>query len=272
MQNFPISPKEMLGSFWRNRQLIFQMTKRDILSQYRGSIFGLAWSFFIPLILLGIYSFVFSTVFKARWDTGGNSKTEFALVLFVGMIVHGFFTENLNRAPALILNNVSYVKKVIFPVEILPWISMGVITFQTLISLLVWSLFYLVVNLELNWTLVFVPVVLFPLMLMAIGMSWFLSSLGVYFRDIGQLTGTITTILLFMSPIFYPASMLPESFQTLIYINPLTFFIEQLRDVLMWGKLPDWHGLIISYVAGVAVAWIGFYGFQKARRGFADVL
>jgi len=272
MQAFSVSISQMVGSFWNNRQLIFQMAKRDILSQYRGSVLGLAWSFIIPLILLSIYSFVFSTIFKARWDTGGDSKTEFALVLFIGMIVHGFFTENFSRAPLLILNNVSYVKKVIFPLEVLPLISMCVISFQTLISMVVWMAFYFIVNWSINWTVVFVPIIMLPLMLIAIGVSWFVASLGVYFRDISQLTGTITTILLFLSPIFYPASMLPESFQTLIYLNPLTFFIEQLRDVFMWGELPNWYGLVISYFAGIVVAWSGFYWFQKTRVGFSDVL
>jgi lipopolysaccharide transport system permease protein len=215
---------------------------------------------------------VFSTVFQAKWGAGSDSKTEFALVLFVGMIVHGVLAESMNNSPSLILRNVSYVKKVVFPLEILPCIVMGSTLFHAFISLAVWVLFYVVVNHSMQWTIIFLPLVLFPLILFSLGVSWMLASLGVYIRDIGQMTGILTTILLFMSPIFYPASRLPEPYQTIIYINPLTFVIEQARDVLMWGKMPNFTGMVIAYLISILVAWIGFAWFQKTRQGFADVL
>ena len=143
---------------------------------------------------------------------------------------------------------------------------------HALISVFVWSLFYIVVNGSFEWTIIFFPVVILPLVLFSLGVSWFLASLGVYIRDIWQMTGVLTTVLLFMSPVFYPASMLPEPYQTIIYINPLTFIIEQSRDVLMWGRIPNWSGLFVAYVVGVLVAWLGFIWFQKTRKGFADVL
>ena len=125
----------MAASVWRNRSLIVAMVKREVVGRYRGSIMGLAWSFFSPLLMLMIYTFVFSVVFKARWGVGGEeSKTDFAIILFVGMIVHGLFAECVNRAPALILSNVNYVKKVIFPLEILPWVAFGSALFHTAIS------------------------------------------------------------------------------------------------------------------------------------------
>jgi lipopolysaccharide transport system permease protein len=271
-KSLSIKPSQIVTSFMTNRQLIWQMTKRDVVGRYKGSVLGLAWSFFNPLIMLVIYTFVFSIVFKARWNTGSDSKTEFALVLFIGMIVHGLLAECINRAPALIVGNVSYVKKVVFPLEILPWVSMGATIFHTLVSFLVWSLFFILVNHTFNWTALFLPLVFLPLIFFTIGFSWLLASLGVFLRDIGQMTVVLTTILLFTSPVFYPISMLPEKYQLILYANPLTFIMEQSRDVLMWGKLPDWQGLSIALLISLFVAWAGFAWFQKTRRGFADVL
>jgi lipopolysaccharide transport system permease protein len=267
-----VSLLEMLNSMLRNRSLIFQMTKREVVGRYRGSVLGIVWSFFNPLIMLAVYTLVFSTVFQAKWHTGSDSKTEFALVLFIGMIIHSVLAESMNGSPSLMLRNISYVKKVVFPLEILPWIVMGSTVFHALVSLLVWSLFFIVVNFSYQWTSIFLPLVLLPLIIFSMGISWVLASLGVYIRDVGQVTGVITTILLFMSPIFYPASRLPEPYQTIIYLNPLTFIIEQARDVLMWGNMPDWTGLLIAYIVSFVVAWLGFDRFQKTRKGFADVL
>ena len=266
------SPLEMFKSAFKNRSLIFQMTKREVIGRYRGSMLGIAWSFFNPLIMLAVYTIVFSTVFQAKWGAGSDSKTEFALVLFIGMIVHSVLAESMNSSPTLMLRNVNYVKKVVFPLEILPWVVLGSTLFHACISVIVWGLFYLIVNFSLQWTFIFLPLILLPLVLFSLGVSWMLASLGVYIRDIGQMTGVLTTILLFMSPIFYPASRLPEPYQTIIYLNPLTFVIEQSRDVLIWGNIPDWSGLIIAYIISMLVAWAGFAWFQKTRKGFSDVL
>ncbi|HBL45867.1 MAG TPA: sugar ABC transporter permease [Planctomycetaceae bacterium] len=262
----------MLKSLMINRRLIYQMAKREVIGRYRGSVLGLAWSFFNPLIMLVVYTFVFSFVFKSRWQTGSDSKTEFALALFIGMIVHGLLAECVNRAPSLIVGNVNYVKKVIFPLEVLPWIAMGATLFHTLISLVVWGLFFVLVNQTFYWTALFLPLLFLPLILITMGLTWFLASFGVYLRDVGQITGVFTMVLLFMSPVFYPISNLPESIQPLMYANPLTFFIEQSRAVLMWGQFPNWGGLLISLLISMVVAWMGFAWFQKTRRGFADVL
>lgn len=266
------NPIQMIRSLIKNRQLIWQLSKRDVIGRYRGSFLGLAWSFFNPLIMLVVYTFVFSVVFKARWNTGTDSKTEFALALFIGMIVHGLAAESINRAPGLILGNVNYVKKVIFPLEILPWIAMGSGLFHSFISLTVWSLFYLFVNQTFHWTVVFIPLIFIPLIFFSMGLLWFLSSLSVFIRDVGQMTGMFTTILLFMSPVFYPISILPEKYQTIIFANPLTFIIEQARTVMLSGRVPDWSGLGIALVVSLVVACLGFAWFQKTRRGFADVL
>lgn len=233
---------------------------------------GLMWSFFNPVLMLAVYTFVFSVVFKARWSTESTSKTEFAIVLFAGMIVHGLFAECVNRAPGLILNNVNYVKKVVFPLEILPWVTLGSALFHASVSIAVLLIFYAVIHFSLNWTAIFIPVLLLPLALFTMGLSWFLASLGVFVRDIGQMIGIVTTILLFLSPVFYPVSALPENLRPLLHLNPLTFIIEQVRSVLIWGNVPNWIGLVIYLACSMLVACIGFFWFQKTRKGFADVL
>ena len=260
-------------SLLQHRQLILQMTKREVVGRYKGSIMGLAWSFFHPILMLTVYSFVFSVVFKARWGLGNEeSKTHFAVVLFVGLIVHALLAEVLNRAPGLIISNVNYVKKVVFPLEILPVISIGAALFHSLISLVVLLIAVIILEGNLHWTAVLIPLVVLPLVILTLGLAWMLASLGVFIRDIGQTIGIITTVMLFMAPVFYPLSAMPEKYHPFLMANPLTFIIEQAREVLIFGHLPNWSGLGIYMLVASAVAWAGFAGFQKTRKGFADVL
>lgn len=268
----PSSLGAMLNSLWGNRELIAQMTRREVVGRYKGSVMGLLWSFLNPLFMLVVYSFVFSVVFKARWSGAGESQTQFAVILFAGMTVHALFSEVLNRAPGIILGNVNYVKKVVFPLEILAVVSLGAALFHALVSLLVLLVAFAMLNGFVHWTAIFAPLVLLPLMLLSLGFGWILSSLGVFVRDIGQLIGVFTTALLFLSPVFFPVSALPESFQPWLHLNPLTFIIEQSREVLIWGNLPDWQGLTLYSIGAGIFAWLGFFWFQKTRKGFADVL
>jgi lipopolysaccharide transport system permease protein len=261
-------------SLWRNRELIVQMTKREVVGRYKGSAMGLAWSFFYPVFMLVVYTFVFSEIFKSRWGGigGDQSKTQFSVLLFVGLIVLNLFSEVLNRAPGLILSNVNYVKKVVFPIEILPVIAMGATLFHSLVSLGVLLTAFVLFNGYLHWTLVFIPLVLLPLVIITLGLSWMLASLGVFLRDVGQTISIITTVLMFLSPVFYPVTAVPEKFRPFIMANPLTFIIEQAREVLIWGHLPNWMGLGGYTLVATVVAWAGYAWFQKTRKGFADVL
>lgn len=233
---------------------------------------GILWSFFNPILMLAIYTFVFSVVFKARWNVASDSKTEFAIVLFAGLIIYTIFAECVNRAPSLILSNANYVKKVVFPLEVLPWVPMGSALFHAAISVMVLLVFLFIVTLSLNWTVLFLPILVIPLVLFTMGVCWMLSSLGVYIRDVSQSIGIITTVLLFVSPIFYPVTQLPLKFQPFIYLNPLTFIIEETRNIIIWGKLPNFIGIGIYFCVSALIAWVGFWWFQKTRKGFADVL
>lgn len=272
MQQFSLSPREMLASAWRHRNLIGAMVKREVAGRYRGSVLGMLWSLFNPILMLVIYTFVFSVVFKARWSVGSESKTEFALMLFAGLMIFNLFAECINRAPGLIIGNVNYVKKVVFPLEILPWVALGSALFHFLVSLGVWLIACLILFGKVEATALLLPLILLPLLLFVLGLTWLLASLGVYLRDVGQIIGLLTSVLMFMSPIFYPLSALPEQYRGLLEGNPLTPAVEGARAVLFLGRLPDWPQLGLYCLVAAFICWAGFAWFQKTRKGFADVL
>jgi len=269
----PTSLLALIRSMRKNWHLIIQMVKREVVGRYKGSFFGLAWSFFNPILMLTIYTFVFSVVFKAKWGMGGDEgKAQFAVTLFVGLIVFNLFSEAINRAPNLILSNVNYVKKVVFPLEILPVIGIGTSLFHAVISLFVLMAGIIFFNGHINWTTILIPLIFIPLIFFILGLSWILSSLGVYMRDVGQTIGILTSVLMFLSPVFYSIDALPPRFQFWMMLNPLSFIIEQARAVLILGVMPNWRMLGLYTVAALIFMWCGFAWFQKTRKGFADVI
>lgn len=265
---------EFIKKVHRYRYLLVQMTKREIANRYRGSALGFVWAFLNPLLMLAVYTFVFSVVFKARWGEMGveESRVDFAIILFAGLFIFNLFAEILNRAPYLVLSNANYVKKVIFPLELLPLISLGTVLFHSGLSLLVLLLVQFVFKGYIPWTTLYIPVVVLPVLLAGLGVSWLLSALTVYLRDIAQITGLLTTILLFVSSVFFPISALPARYQLIIYLNPLALVISESRKVLVFGQSPDWNILILTLSLGTLIALAGYWWFQKARKGFADVL
>ena len=255
----------------KNFPLALQLVRRDIAGRYRGSILGMAWSFINPVLMLSVYTFVFGMVFRARWGMTGN-RLDFAMTLFSGLIVFNLFSECLTRAPHLILSNVNYVKKVVFPLEILPWVSLGSALFHAGISLFVLFAFMIFSGHHVFWTFFLIPLILLPMLPMILGFSWLLASVGVFVRDVGQFVGMAMTVLLFMSPVFYPASALPASVRPYLFLNPLTFVIEQTRGALFDGMAPDWKSYLVYFLASLALSWAGYFWFRKTRHGFADVL
>lgn len=268
-----MSPGFLVSTLLRHRSLILQMAWRDIAARYRGSVMGVFWSLLNPLLMLAVYTFVFSVVFKARWHTGSEqSHADFAVILFAGVIVHSFFAEVAGKAPSLILSNPSYVKKVVFPLEVLPAVTLLSALFQAAISLLVLLVALLLTTGAVPLTVPLILIVWLPLCLLALGTSWWLASLGVYIRDIGQAIGVVLTVLLFISPAFFSLQALPESLRPWVKLNPLTLPMEQTRDVLIWGRMPDWSAWGLYTLAVAIFAWLGFAWFQSTRKGFADVL
>lgn len=270
---YSTSPKKLAHSVWRHRSLIEQMVFREIAGRYKGSIFGIGWSFFNPILMLLVYTFVFSFVFKARWGvTSIDSEVDYALLIFVGLIIHSFFAEVLYKSPNLILCNTNFVKKVVFPLEVLTIIIFCVALLHTFISLLLVIIAFALLNGYLNWSVLYTPITLFPLLPMTLGISWFLASLGVYFRDIEQVIGSILMMLLFLAPVFYPLTSLPELPKNILFLNPITLPIQETRSVMLFGDTPNWAFLSIYTVISLIICWIGFWCFQKMRRGFADVI
>ena len=272
MQHHSVSPMEIFASIRRNRGLIVALAKREVIGRYRGSMLGIFWSFVHPVFMLLIYTFVFGVIFKARWGGGEESRGEFALVLFSGLLIFNLFSECCNQASELIVGNKNFVKKVVFPLEILPVVALLSALFHCAVSVFVWGSAHLILKGVPPPTGLLLPVVMLPPVLFVLGISWILASLGVYLRDLAQFIRIVTSVLLFMSPIFYPASALPEEYRPLLFMNPLTTTIEQARAVLYWGSGFDLveYGLLL--IAGGLVAMVGFAWFQKTRQGFADVL
>lgn len=256
----------------RNKSLVWELTKREVLGRYRGASFGMAWSVISPFLMLGVYAFAFGTVLKSRWPQQVGGEHSYAVILFVGLIVHGFFAECVSRASLLVVGNSNFVKRVVFPLDILPWPMIFSALFHALLNAVVLVLLMLVLEHRLHPTLLLLPLVLVPLALFTAGVSWLLASLGVYFRDINQVMPVIVTAMLFLSSAIVPVSILSPRMQTLFYLNPLTFFIDQARVVVLAGEWPNWTALAIATLGGLLVAWLGHAWFMATRRGFADVL
>ncbi len=267
------NPIKMVRNLWAHRELIHQFTKRQVLQQYKGSYLGVLWSFVTPMAMLAVYTFAFSVVLGARWEgdkTG--SHLEFALTLFAGLIVFNVFSVSISSAPGLIIGNRNYVKKVVFPLEILPVGRLGSALVDSLFSVLILLLGGIIILRQLPWTIIFLPLTYLPLIFLSLGVSWFLASLGVFIRDIKNLTSVIVRMLLFLTPIFYPITLVPPQIRFLIYLNPLTLIVENFRRVTLFGQLPHWGGLLVITAVTFGIYMLGYIWFMKSKKTFADVV
>jgi lipopolysaccharide transport system permease protein len=269
----PLAPWHPLRGVWRHRGLIRQFVRREVQSRYRGTLLGLLWSFLTPLLLLAIYTFVFGVVFRARWpERGASSLGEFAVVVFSGLIVLNFFAECVSRAPGRVVGSATFVKRVVFPLEILPVVGVGSALVTAGASLAMLLLVRLAGEGRLPWTLPLAPVVFAPVVLLTLGVAWFLASLGVFVRDIHYLIGLLLQSLVFITPIFYPLEAVPAPLRQVLALNPLYPVVDDFRRVVLWGELPDWPRLALSFVLGSAVMLLGHAWFMKTRRAFADII
>lgn len=261
-----------LAAITSHGSLTWELARREVLVRYRGASFGLAWSLISPFLLLAIYTFAFGTVMGGRWSQAIESDASFSIILFAGLVVHGFFAECLTRSPLLVTSNPHFVKRVVFPLEILPWPLVLSALFHTAMNTVVFVVLRFFMDGAFDWTIVLLPLVLLPLVTLALGVSWFLASLGVYFRDIVQITGVASMALLFLSSAMMPVESVPEGHRWVFQINPLTFIIDQARNVMLWGVMPDWEGLGLYWLGALIVFFGGYSWFRATRRGFADVL
>lgn len=272
MQEANINPIRGMISLLRHRHLVLQLAWHEISGRYRGSLAGLMWPFLTPLFNLSMYTFVFGVVLQARWGVGGGSTFEFALVLFSGLIVHGLLAECIVRAPRLITGNVSYVKQVVFPLEVLPVVSLIASSFHAAIAFILLIIVWFATNGEINLSVLAASALFAPLALITLGISWIISSICVYFRDVSQIVNFLPPALLFLSPVFYPAEAVPEQFRVFLALNPLTFVIENLRASLADGAWPSLSGSMAYTASSLVIAALGYVWFQRVRPGFGDVV
>jgi lipopolysaccharide transport system permease protein len=256
---------------WQHRNLFIELTKREFASKYRGSFGGVAWSLAQPLFLLTVYTIAFGVILKARWSFSGSTR-EYALMLFAGLIVFNAFSEVLIKSTTLIANNPNFVKKIVFPLEILPIITVTSAFIHTLIGIAVWLVGYILLIGVPIQTVIFFPLVLFCFVPVLLGLGWILSSIGVVVKDISQLTGMFNHTLLFLTPIFYSIEAAPPFLQNLLLLNPLTFIIEQFRLVMFYGQIPAMKGLAVYFVLASVFAWLSYVLFKRLRPSFADMV
>lgn len=261
-----------LGALLEHGSLTLELSKRDVLGRYRGASFGLLWSLISPFLMLCVYTFAFGTVMGGRWPQIDAGQAHYSIILFAGMIVHGFFAECINRAPLLVVGNPNFVKRVIFPLDILPWPMVFSALFHMAMNLVVFVVLRLFMDHAFAWTIVLFPLVILPLVVLALGVSWFLAAAGVYMRDISQVTGVLSMALLFLSSAMMPVASVPDAYRWVFQANPLSFIIDQARNVMLWGQMPDWAGLGIYLLVATLVACLGYAWFMMTRKGFADVL
>jgi lipopolysaccharide transport system permease protein len=267
------NPVRISRNLWSERDLIRQLTLREVIGRYRSSYLGFLWAFLNPLLMLAVLTFVFSVVFKAKWGISTDEgKMEFAMTIFCGMIAFNLFSECLNRAPGLIIGSPHYVKKIVFPAEILPVYVLLSSLIHLLISMGILILGIVIFMHRIPWTVIYFPLVLIPLLFLSLGLAWFFASIGVFIRDIGNTIGFLTTLLFFTTPIFYPISALPESLRTVIRVNPLAVIVEDFRRIMIWGRPPDWgwYGLLVFISLMVLLS--GYAWFMKSKKAFADVI
>jgi len=268
------NPLSVIRSVWQYRYLIVQMIRRDLGQRYKGAYLGLFWAIFQPMLMLLIYTFVFSIVFQARWrpEVEKLPVGEFAVILFAGLIPFNFFSEVINRSPGLILSSPNYVKKVVFPLEVLVVVAVGSALLTSLITLGILFIAILLVYHAIPPFIIFLPLAYLPLMLLILGLAWFLSSVGVYIRDVGQVVSVVTQVLFFMTPIFFPETSVPEELHFVVAINPLSAVVTNFRKLLLWNEMIDLTNWGIWLVITFFVAILGYVWFMGTKKGFADVL
>lgn len=262
-----------LADLWKHRALLWQFTQRNVELRHKGSHLGLIWSFANPLLMLGLYVFVFGFIFSGSFGVIPNeTRVDYGLGIFLGLSLFHFLAEVLASSPTLIVNNPNFVKKVVFPLEVLPAAAVGAAAIHLLISLALALVGIIIFGNGLSLGILWLPAVVVPLCLLALGIAWFFSALGVFFRDTTQVMQFLVAVLMFASAVFYSASRIPGAAWTILKFNPLLLAIEIARDSALWLKTPNSHHVIYLWIASLVICWLGHAAFKKMKPAFADVL
>lgn len=264
----PLAPFDALIA---HGHLIGQLAWRRIVVRYRGSLLGLAWSVVSPLLTLAIFTLVFGVMFGSRWTDDANT-VQYALLLYLGLCVFWLVSECIGEATSVIADHASYVKKVVFPIEVLPWILVVTALFHIAIRLAIFVVAWAVFEGRPPLTLIWLPGVLVPLVFASVGLSYVIACAGALVRDLREGMSLLLTALMFLSPILYPLHSVPEAFRPLILLNPLTLPVEQVREVAAFGTSPDLGSWGLAVLVSWALAWLGAAAFARMRGVFADVV
>ena len=268
-----LSPLSLARNLWRHRELIWQFAWREVKGRYQGSQLGLVWSLLSPLFMLGVYTFVFSAILKVRWPVMvSDSKMEFSLILFTGMIVNNLFIESAGRAPSLVVSQPNFVKRVVFPLEILSTAAVGSALILATITMAILAVAVIIAVSGFSLTQLLLPIIILPAILLSLGVSWWLSALGVFLRDIGHFIPVLLQVMTFMTPVFFPLSAVPVRYRWILELHPMTAVIEGARRTLLWNQTPDWAAWLISLAVSFAIMQTGYAFFMKSKRAFGDVL
>ena len=252
--------------------LLSNMTITDIKKRFQGSILGIFWAVIAPLIMLVIYTVIFSEVFSIKWNSDTSNKFEFAMMLFCGLCMYNMFSTVLGRSVGLIEQNKNFVKKVVFPIEILPVTITLSALFDCVISIIVLIAATFILTSNITITILQVPVILLPHIVFCLGIAYFFSALSVYVKDMANFISILITVCMYASPVFFPLSALPEKFRFFIMLNPMTYGMENMRLAVIHGEVLNFEYYLISVVSAVTFHLAGKWVFNKAKRGFADLL
>ncbi len=269
----PTDLASLLRSVVAHRELILRLSAREVTQRFQGSLLGIAWMVLTPLLTAAVFTFVFSAVFQTRW--GGTTPTgpfDFAILLLVGMAVHGIFAEAVGRAPTVILAQASYVTKVVFPIEVLPVVAVLTSLVNAFVTVGIVVIGQFLLNGVLHWTALFWPLVIAPYLIFVVALAMFFAACGVFLRDLSQIVALLVTVTLFLTPIFYPLDAVPGAFRMVMRLNPLTSIVEQSRTVIVFGGMPDFVSLGLYTLCSLAALAFAYWLFQRLRPGFADVL
>ncbi|WP_028770279.1 ABC transporter permease [Silanimonas lenta] len=263
-----------LAGFSRNEWDLFRaLALRDIRKRYTETLLGASWGLLVPLVMLAIYTIIFSEIFKAKW--GGlevAAKTDYAVILFVGLIIYGIFAESVARAPSLIVSQPNLVTKVVFPLRLLPMVAVSTSLYSALVSLVPLLVFLAFSSFGLHLEALLAPLLLIPTIAFVLGFTFLFASLGVFLRDVDQFAALFARVMQYLTPVLYPSEIFPEPIRSVMRASPLAVQVEQLRDLIVFGKLPDWSDFGVSAVISFLVFLAGYWWFQRTRRAFADVI
>ncbi len=265
-------PWKIMARLRPHISLLIQFTKREIQKRYQGTFLGLFWSFFTPLLMLAVYTLVFGFIFQGSYQHVGETKIQFALGLFCGMLIWEFIATSLAIAPMLMVHHANLVTKVIFPLEILPMAIVLSVLVHTVIGFIPLLLLIVFSQGTISLSAVSLFLIFGPVILYCLGITWILSALGVFLRDIGAAMPAVITVLMFASAIFFPITAIPAAWRWVVMINPAAVLICMARNALVFGVWPRWEVYGLQFLMSLVVAMIGYAFFMKVKSAFSDVL